>query len=88
MKNLVALLTIAFCLAQNAVAQPVTPLQAKELLPKALVKARTNFASDAYLASVIFTPFTYRGQTASLGIIVCRATAWIYRMYSPSLARD
>jgi hypothetical protein len=88
MKIMAISLLIAVCLAQHGAAQPVTPLQAKELLPKALVKARTTFASDAYLAGVIFTPFTYRGQTASLGVTVCRATAWIYRMYSPSLARD
>ncbi|GEM_PF-4953087 len=65
-------------------AQLVQSMLAKEAVVDVVQKARSEFASDAYVSGIIFYQLKIQSVETSLDPATGKATGWIYTCYSPS----
>lgn len=91
MKILYVILFGLALLTAGAQAQLFEYVTAKELLPGAVDKARTDFADDAFLVNVLFARISVSGVSPDMkkeGTDAGKSTAWVYRFYSPNLTEN
>ena len=83
MKHILLFLSLSLFLSEATNAQ-LNPLSAKEMVPTAVARARSEWASDAYLQNILFAGGSQSGITLALDLTTGKANAWVYTMYSPS----